>query len=73
MKDDERAMPTRRWTPAARPLPAPVRWLMRGAAKVMTTTAAPHLTGRPAAGQASTISWLVVISAVLPSMMLAEQ
>ena len=39
MKDDERRHAEQALAAGARELPRPVRWLMRGAAKVMTTTA----------------------------------
>lgn len=39
MKEDERQHADAADAAGAHPLPAPVRWLMRGAAKVMTTTA----------------------------------
>lgn len=39
MKDDEAQHARRAEAAGATPLPAPVRWAMRGAAKVMTTTA----------------------------------
>jgi ubiquinone biosynthesis monooxygenase Coq7 len=39
MKDDERRHADQASAAGAAALPAPVRWLMRGAAKVMTTTA----------------------------------
>lgn len=39
MKVDEAAHAEQALAAGAAPLPAPVRWLMRGAAKVMTTTA----------------------------------
>jgi len=39
MKEDERQHADAAEAAGARALPAPVRWLMRGAAKVMTTTA----------------------------------
>lgn len=39
MKADEAAHAEQALSAGAAPLPAPVRWLMRGAAKVMTTTA----------------------------------
>jgi ubiquinone biosynthesis monooxygenase Coq7 len=39
MKDDEAQHARRAEAAGAAPLPAPVRWAMRGAAKVMTTTA----------------------------------
>lgn len=40
MRDDERRHADAALDAGGRPLPAPVRWLMRGAAKVMTTVAA---------------------------------
>ncbi len=39
MKDDERRHADEATHAGGHPLPAPVRWLMRGAARVMTTTA----------------------------------
>ena len=39
MKDDEAQHARNAEAAGAAPLPAPVRWAMRGAAKLMTTTA----------------------------------